>query len=126
MMLNRKLFKQDDILKCDQCNIQFNEHDVPKFLPCFRTICSKCELTIQKNTKSDMEFKCLICLKYHHIPIDGFSLNERIYALLKSANRSLKSEEYHQQNKTDLLGPVAKKCSNTSSNLNVIKFLIKF
>jgi hypothetical protein len=120
-MLNRKLFKQDDILKCDQCNTQFNEHDVPKFLPCFMTICSKCEFTIQKNTKSDMEFKCLICLKYHHIPIDGFSLNERIYALLKSANQS--SEEYNQQNKTDLLSSVAKICSNTSPNVR--KFLIK-
>ena len=41
---------QNEILKCDHCKLPFDEYCQPKFLPCFKTICTTCELIIQKES----------------------------------------------------------------------------
>lgn len=83
-MFYNKSFIQNNILKCDQCSKQLSEHDQPKYLPCYKTICSNCEMTILKlnSNNKDKQFKCSICLKDHYIPMDGFVINERVYALI--------------------------------------------
>jgi len=111
-MFYNKSFIQNNLLKCDQCSQQLNEHDQPKYLPCYKTICSKCELTIiTTNSKAiDNKFKCNICEKDHSIPNEGFVLNDRIYALITAEPMRISfGKEY------DAL----------KSNLNKIESLIK-
>jgi hypothetical protein len=73
---------KNDVLKCDQCSILFNEYDHPKFLPCHETICSNCAIKIEKEA-INKKFKCNICLEDHYIPNDGFKLNKTKYDLIK-------------------------------------------
>ncbi len=64
-----------NLLKCDQCKLPFGDYCVPKFLPCFKTICTTCEHKIHREA-IDKRFKCGVCKKDHYIPDDGFVLNE--------------------------------------------------
>jgi len=80
MFLNKSDLKSK-ILKCDKCMIPFDEYCHPKFLPCFKTICTTCELTIHKEA-INKRFKCGVCTNDHYIPDNGFTLNEKIYDLI--------------------------------------------
>jgi hypothetical protein len=82
MFLNKSDLK-NTILKCDKCKKPFDEYCQPKFLPCFKTICTTCELTIQREA-INRRFKCGLCLKDHYIPDDGFVIDETKYALIKA------------------------------------------
>ena len=78
------LYKSDlnnKILKCDKCKEPFDAYCQPKFLPCFKTICTTCKLTIHKEAINKW-FKCGVCTNDHYIPDDGFILNEKIYDLI--------------------------------------------
>ena len=35
-------------MNCDQCKKPFDEYDQPKYLPCSKTKCTKCEFIIEK------------------------------------------------------------------------------
>jgi len=72
---------QNDILKCDKCQVPFNSYDQPKFLPCHETICSACVNKIEKEA-INQKFKCILCLEEHTIPNNGFPINKKIYALI--------------------------------------------
>jgi len=92
---------QNSILKCDQCKLPFDEYCQPKFLPCFKTICTKCEMTIHKET-INKQFKCGVCEKYHFIPDDGFALNEKIYELISAECIEISRGENYEQFKQNL------------------------
>jgi hypothetical protein len=82
------------ILKCDKCKIQFDDYCLPKLLPCFKTICTTCEVNIHKEA-INKRFKCGVCSNDHYIPDDGLVLNEKIYALLKAKPIELsRGEQY--------------------------------
>jgi len=74
---------QNNILKCDKCKKRFDEYFQPKFLPCFKTICTTCELSIQKEA-INKRFKCSVCAKDHFIPDDGFVLNEMAIKIINT------------------------------------------
>jgi hypothetical protein len=80
MFLN-KFDLKNNILKCDQCNLSFDEYCQPKFLPCFKTICTKCEMTIHREA-INKRFKCEVCSKDHLIPDDGFVSNEMAFKII--------------------------------------------
>ena len=98
-----------EILKCDQCKTPFDEYCQPKFLPCFKTICTKCELTIQKEA-INKRFKCGVCLKDHYIPDDGFVIDETKYALIKAEPMEIsRGHEFERR----------------QNNLNKVKLIVK-
>jgi hypothetical protein len=72
---------QNEILKCDKCKAPFDEYCQPKCLPCFKTICTTCELTIHREALNK-RFKCSVCLNDHIIPDDGFVLNEIVTKII--------------------------------------------
>lgn len=74
---------KNEVLKCDQCSMLFNEYDHPKFLPCHETICSNCAIKIEKEA-INKKFKCNICLEDHYISNNGFKLNKTKFDLIKS------------------------------------------
>jgi hypothetical protein len=80
MFLNKSDLK-NNILKCDQCNLSFDEYCQSKFLPCFKTICTKCEMTIHREA-INKRFKCEVCSKDHLIPDDGFLSNEMAFKII--------------------------------------------
>ena len=82
MFLNKNDLK-NNILKCDRCKLPFDEYCKPKFLPCFKTICTTCELTIHREA-IDKRFKCGVCSKDHYIPDGGFVIDETKYSLITS------------------------------------------
>jgi hypothetical protein len=97
MFLN-KFDLKNNILKCDKCKTPFDEYCQPKFLLCFKTICTKCELTIQKEA-INKRFKCGVCLKDHYIPDDGFVIDETKYALIKAEPMEIsRGENYDKLN----------------------------
>jgi len=52
----------DNALLCQQCEGRL---DIPKILPCGKTICSLCEITIRINDKM---FDCMLCKEKHEMP----------------------------------------------------------
>jgi hypothetical protein len=87
---------QNSILKCDLCKIPFNDYCKPKFLPCFKTICTTCEMNIHKEA-INKQFKCSVCEKYHFIPDDGFALNEKIYELITAEPMEISRGESYER-----------------------------
>ena len=97
MFLN-KFDLKNNILKCDKCKAPFDEYCQPKFLPCFKTICTTCELTIQKEA-INKRFKCEVCTNDHYIPDDGFVIDETKYALIKAEPMEIsRGENYDKLN----------------------------
>ena len=47
--------------------------DESRLLPCGKTVCSECVLSIQVKEK---EFQCLICQDKHEMPKNGLPVNE--------------------------------------------------
>jgi hypothetical protein len=87
---------ENDLLKCDQCNLPFDQYCEPKFLPCFKTICTKCVSKIEEEATNKC-FKCEICSRDHCIPDGGFTLNEKIYNLLTCEQMEIsRGREYEQ------------------------------
>jgi hypothetical protein len=63
----------NDILICEQCKGRL---DLPKILPCGKTICSFCApLNLLSNT-ADNKFDCLVCKNKHEVPRDGLPSND--------------------------------------------------
>jgi hypothetical protein len=72
-----------NLLKCQRCKSDLDEYESePKILPCGKTICFNCNLTII-NKKKFSYFKCDLCLNDHSIPENGFSSNEFVLNLIK-------------------------------------------
>ena len=92
---------QNSILKCDQCKTPFDEYCQPKFLPCFKTICTKCERNIHKD-EINKQFKCGVCEKYHFIPEVGFVVDETKYALITAECIEISRGENYEQLKQNL------------------------
>jgi len=87
---------ESDILKCDQCKVPFNAYCHPKFLPCFKTICTECVFKIEKEALNK-KFECGVCFNEHYIPENGFVLNEKVYQLLASEPIEIsRGKEYDQ------------------------------
>jgi hypothetical protein len=80
MYLNKSDLK-NNILKCDQCKVAFNDYDQPRFLPCHETVCATCVVKIESEAVN-RKFKCGICMKDHCIPEEGFSINKKISELI--------------------------------------------
>jgi hypothetical protein len=69
----------NDILLCEQCKGRL---DLPKILPCGKTVCSFCApLNLLSNTV-DNKFDCLVCKNKHEVPKYGFPNNEALLKLL--------------------------------------------
>ena len=79
-------------LNCKNCHLRL---DVPRLLPCGRTICSSCYLTIQVVNK---RFECITCSNNHLMPDDGLPLNESLLLLL-----SVKPSEIYRSKSVEIL-----------------------
>jgi len=64
-----------NLLKCNQCNNNFDDYDQPKSLQCGKIVCSICESKIVKKAINKW-FKCEICLEDHYIPEKCLSIND--------------------------------------------------
>jgi hypothetical protein len=83
-------------LKCNQCNSQYNEYDKPKYVPCGKTICTKCELEIYHEAQNK-RYKCGLCSQYHDISANGFDPNNEINTLLTvEPVQILRSQKWYQ------------------------------
>jgi hypothetical protein len=92
---------KNEILKCDKCRIPFDEYCQPKFLPCFKTICTTCELTIHKEA-INKRFKCGVCLNDHHIPDNGFVLNEIVTKIITTEPTEISRGNGYEELKKNL------------------------
>jgi hypothetical protein len=72
-----------NLLKCNQCNNNFNGYDLPKSLQCDKLVCNNCEIIIEKNAVNK-KFKCEICLRDHIMSGEGLSINDLAYHLITS------------------------------------------
>ena len=68
----------NDILLCDQCE---GKLDIPKILPCGKTICSFCA-PLNLLSTIDNKFDCLVCKNKHEVPRDGLPNNEALLKML--------------------------------------------
>ena len=68
----------NDILICDQCEGRL---DIPKILPCGKTICSFCA-PLNLLSTIDNKFDCLVCKNKHEVPRDGLPNNEALLKML--------------------------------------------
>jgi hypothetical protein len=68
----------NDILICDQCEGRL---DIPKILPCGKTICSFCA-PLNLLSTIDYKFDCLVCKNKHEVPKDGLLINEALLKML--------------------------------------------
>ncbi len=66
----------DNALLCQQCEGRL---DIPKILPCGKTICSLCEITIRINDKM---FDCMLCKEKHEMPKNGLLINDALMKIL--------------------------------------------
>jgi hypothetical protein len=73
-----------------------------QIFPCFKTICTTCELTIQKEA-INKRFKCTVCLTDHLIPDDGFVLNEKILQLIVTEPIDISRGENYERLKNNLI-----------------------
>jgi hypothetical protein len=122
MFLNKCDLK-NNILKCDKCKKPLDEYCQPKFLPCFKTICTICEMNIHKEA-INKRFKCGVCLKDHFIPDDGFALNDKIYDLIAAEPMEIsRGNEYERlQENLDKVIPITKLlCSDYENGHDIIK-----
>lgn len=71
------------LIKCNQCEKVLTDYDQPKSLPCGETICSDCELKIQKEA-IDKRFKCVLCNEEHYLPEKGLALNKIVLSLISA------------------------------------------
>jgi len=67
----------DEVLICEYCNQII---DQPKILPCFETICSFCEQSIE--IINDNKFECFICKEIHEMPKNGLPFNKKLLKML--------------------------------------------
>ena len=68
--------KISELLNCKKCNERLDE---PIILPCSANICSFCVRSVQV---FDGKFECIVCSKKHHMPDEGFPINEPLKKLL--------------------------------------------
>jgi hypothetical protein len=73
-----KAIHVNDILLCQQCAGQL---DIPKILPCGKTICSQCA-SLNMLSTVDNNFDCLVCKNKHESPKDGLPINEVVLKML--------------------------------------------
>jgi hypothetical protein len=104
---------ENNLFKCDQCKQKFDHYCQPRFLPCYKTVCTTCVSRIEKEAVN-RKFKCDICLNEHQIPEDGFALNEKIYDLLTSEQMEISRGKEHDQLEINL--------SNLYSSARSLKF----
>ena len=69
----------NDILSCQQCEGRL---DIPKMLPCGKTICSFCAPLNLLSISNDNKFDCLVCKQKHDVPKDGLPINEALLKML--------------------------------------------
>jgi len=80
----------NNILTCKYCEGRLEE---PKLLPCGKSICSLCVLTIKLNASS--EYDCSACNKKHEMSKNGLPVNEALVEMLSlQAIQVVKSQEY--------------------------------
>ena len=92
-MASNEFFLINDIQKELYCSHCENRLDVPKILPCGRTICSKCETFYIHS--SDKE--CKSCSQVHEIPSNGLPVNELVAKFLTKAPATVYRGEVHKQ-----------------------------
>ena len=68
--------KLDIALLCKHCGGRL---DIPKILPCGKTICSFCEKSIQVN---ENKFDCLVCKEKHDMLKNGLVTSEALLEIL--------------------------------------------
>jgi len=68
----------NNILICNQCEGRL---DIPKILPCGKTICSFCA-PLNLLSSIDNKFDCLVCKNKHEVPKDGLPNNEALLKML--------------------------------------------
>jgi hypothetical protein len=88
---------KNNLLKCDQCELPFGDYCAPKFLPCFKTICTTYEQQIQREA-IDKRFKCGVYNKDYYIPEDGFVLNEMAIKIIDAGISISKEHDQFQLN----------------------------
>ncbi len=88
------------LLNCSVCSQRFSEANLPKILPCGKTLCQQCEQSLLKFERHETQqlqqpgnkFKCKLCTRDHSIPkINSFPTNEILLDFLLALSNHNKS-----------------------------------
>lgn len=69
--------KIESNLVCPKCQSKYKS---PRILPCGKNLCQSC---VDELAGGEKRLKCPFCRKTHHIPDEGFILNEFIIKCLE-------------------------------------------
>ncbi len=84
------------LIKCNQCEKVFTDYDQPKSLPCGETICSDCELKIQKEA-INKRFRCVLCNEEHYLLEKGFPLNKIVLSLISAQPKKVSRGKQYER-----------------------------
>lgn len=92
-----------NLLKCQNCNLKYDEYDLPRILPCCgKTICKKCLKLIDRQTKNN-KFTCILCNEENYIPSKGFPVNELAAKLVSEQPKEVYRGEESEKLKSNLV-----------------------
>lgn len=86
--------KNSYLLNCPHCSQKFSESNLPKILPCGKTLCQECEQILLRfdRHENSQKFKCKLCPSEHNIPkINSFPTNEILFDFIIAMNSHRKS-----------------------------------
>ena len=113
-----------DLKSCEHCGQLYERNYSPRILSCCgKTICQRCVQSIVNEAKESW-FKCIICEKYSHIPVNGFTVNELALKLIsKQPKEYFRCEEAEilEENLNDLHSLVQKLSSHATNSVQLIK-----
>ena len=118
-MASNEFYSINDIQSQLQCSYCKNRIDIPKFLPCGNTICSKCETSyIQSSDK-----ECKSCADIHQIPLNGFPVIKLVAELLKIAPAKVYRGCVHQKT-MDLVNEIGILNKNLQEHMKNISWVV--
>ena len=118
-MATNEFFLINDIQKRLYCCYCENRLDLPKILPCGKTICSKCETSYIYS--SDKE--CKSCLAIHAIPPNGFPVNDLAAQFLQITPARVYRGEIHKKT-MDMVNEIGIKKKLLQDHLQSIHLVI--
>ncbi len=67
-----------NLLKCQHCSQSYDQFYKPRILSCCgNSICDTCIESLEKNViKCHKKYKCVLCLNFGYVPVDGFPINQ--------------------------------------------------
>ena len=86
--------KKFHLINCPNCYKRFTEDNLPKILPCGKTLCQVCEkILLQFDRNATKAFKCKLCTNEHQLPkVNSFPTNEILWEFLMSAENTSRNK----------------------------------